>query len=177
MALYLPIRAISRSQNVRIGSQRILPIATSYVDISDGKTRRELMHHQAIGSIITVGALTASNSGTVVTTGVVVSEGVSATDLIISATAGELRNRSTGASVAVAATDVTLSAAHATLVRIDIVQVHTTTGVVTKKSGTAAASPVAATPDAGNISVAEINVPATDTAITNNQITDVRPRP
>jgi len=59
MALYLPIRPISRSQNVRIGGEHIKDVNTTYyVDISDGKTRRELQHHQAIGAVIVVGPLT-----------------------------------------------------------------------------------------------------------------------
>lgn len=176
MALYLPIRAFNRSQQVRIGRQKISPTATSYIDVSDAAVRKEFSYHSAIGSVFAVGPLTDNNSDVIVHWGAATDEGADNSDLIVHTGAGELYVRSTGTYVDVAATDSTLSAAHGTLVRIDIIQVNTTTGVVTKKNGTAAASPVAATPDAGNIAIASINVPATDTAITNNQITDVRPR-
>lgn len=63
MALYLPVRAASRSQKVRIGGQVLSATATSYVDISDIPTRRALQNHQAIGAVIVVGPLSASNVG------------------------------------------------------------------------------------------------------------------
>lgn len=63
MALYLPIRAISRSQQVRIGKEKITRDKTHYVDISDGAIRRDLEHYQALGSLIEVGPLSASNVG------------------------------------------------------------------------------------------------------------------
>jgi hypothetical protein len=63
MAQYLPIRAVSRSQQVRIGTQEITRDSTFYVDISDGKIRRDLERYQALGSIIVVGGLRADNSG------------------------------------------------------------------------------------------------------------------
>lgn len=176
MALYLPVRAISRSQKIRIGRQTATRDTTIYVDISDINTRRDVEHHQALGALLVVGALSASNVDTIVAWGADTDEGAANNDMVVRTYKGELRNRQTGAMVAVAQTDLTLTAAHATLVRIDIVQVHTTTGVVTKKDGTAAASPVAPTADASNIAIASINVPATDTAITTNQITDLRPR-
>src|SRR4051812_27072120 len=93
MALYLPIRAFNRSQNVRIGGQKILSTATSYVDLSVAATKKEFSYHSAIGAVYPVGALTASNNGTGrVVTGGVVSEGSNATDLLLAATAGEYRD-------------------------------------------------------------------------------------
>jgi hypothetical protein len=62
MALYLPIRAISRSQNVRIGGTKITRDTTHFVDISVGATRRDLERHQALGAVIVVGPLSAQNS-------------------------------------------------------------------------------------------------------------------
>lgn len=176
MALYLPVRAISRSQKIRLGRQTATRDTTIYVDISDINTRRDIEHHQALGALLVVGPLSVSNSDTVVAWGVDTDEGAANNDLVVRTYKGELRNRQTGVFVAVAQTDTTLSAADGTNPRIDIIQVHTTTGAVTKKNGTAAASPVAPTADASNIAVAQISVPATDTAITTNQVTDVRPR-
>ncbi len=174
MAQYLPVRAFNRSQQVRIGKQRVTPTATTFVDISDALQRKELAYHSAIGAVIPVGPLSASNADVVVNSGAYTDEGAANNDLIVRTYAGTLRNRQTGATVSVTQTDTTLSAADATNPRIDLIQVDATTGAVTKKTGTAAASPVAPTPDAGTIVVAQVSVPANDTAITTNQITDVR---
>jgi len=62
MAEYLPIRAFNRSQNVRIGGQKISATTTSYVDVSDAATRKELGYHSAIGAVYVIGDLTANNS-------------------------------------------------------------------------------------------------------------------
>lgn len=177
MALYLPIRAISRSQNVRVGGQKITVDSTAYVDISDGATRRELHHHQAIGAVIVVGGLSATNSDAVVREGVEVTPQGSP-DQTVDVAAGELIIRSTGGRVTVALVDnLAATAAHGSLARIDIVQVHTGTGVATYKAGTAAATPVAPSPDASNIAVARVARAANDNTIAAGDITDVRPRP
>jgi hypothetical protein len=176
MAEYLPIRGLSRSQSVRIGSQQITPNATYYVDISDGPTKRDLAHHSTLGSYIVVGPVSQDTGDVVVNWGVQTTQGANGTDLVITTEAGELRNRDTGDYVDVDSTDITLSAADATNPRIDIVQVNTTTGAVAKKNGTAAATPAAPAPDASNIVVAEVLLPANDTAVTTSQITDRRPR-
>lgn len=177
MALYLPIRAFNRSQQVRIDGQKILPTATTYVDISIGTVRKSVGYHSAIGAVYPVGSLTASNASVVFTNGVVVTA-QGTPDQTVAVSAGELRDRTTGVYVAVAAVSaLAASAAHATLARIDIVQVNTTTGVATYKAGTAAASPVAPAPDASNIVVANVGRAATDNTISTSDITDLRPRP
>lgn len=176
MALYLPIRAISRSQKIRVGRQTVTRDATVFADITDINTRRDLERHQAIGALLTVGPLSTSNADVVVASGVDTDQGASAVDMTVTTYKGELHNRQTGARVSVAQTDNTLVAADAVNPRSDIIQVHMTTGVVGKKTGVAAVSPSAPAPDAGNVAVARIDVPANDTAITTSQITDVRPR-
>lgn len=176
MALYLPIRAISRSQQVRIGGTEITRDATHYVDISDGKTRRDLERHQAFGAVIVVGSLTASNSdGVVVTGGAVTAQG--SPDQTVAVAAGELWNRGDGKYVSIVA-DAALaaSAAHGSLARVDIVQVDLDTGVASYKSGTAAASPVAPAPDSNKVAIANVARAATDNTIASGDITDVRPR-
>jgi hypothetical protein len=175
MAAYLPIRAISRSQSVRVGSQKALVDSTIYVDVTDGKVKRDLQHHAAIGAFLVVGPITEDTGDVIVDWGLQTTQGVSGADLIITTEAGELVNRQTGDKVDVDSTDLTLSDADATNPRIDIVQVHTGTGVVTKKDGTAAATPSQPAPDASNLLIAAVSVPANDTAITNSQITDLRP--
>lgn len=174
MAQYLPIRAFNRSQQVRIGKQKVLPTATTFIDIDDPVQRKEFGHHGSIGAVYVVGPLSASNSDVVVDSGAFTDEGAANNDLVVRTYAGTIRNRQTGATVAVAQTDTTLDAADGTNPRIDVIQVKASDGTVSKKTGTAAASPVAPTPDAGNYALARVSVPANDTAITNNQITDVR---
>lgn len=61
MALYLPIRALNRSQNVRIGGQKITATATSWVDLSDAKTKKEFTYHSTFGAVYPVGPLSAQN--------------------------------------------------------------------------------------------------------------------
>ncbi len=61
MAQYLGIRALTRSQQVRIGGQKITTDRTHFVDVSDGKTRRELNHHATCGAVVVVAGLSATN--------------------------------------------------------------------------------------------------------------------
>jgi hypothetical protein len=176
MASFLPIRAFNRSQQVRIASQKIKTDTTAYIDISDPKTLRELQHHSALGAVYPVGELSTSNA-TAVFEGATVDEGSNAADMVVQINAGRLYTRDTGVTiVAVKAGTITITAADATNPRIDIIQVHTTTGAVTKVDGTAAASPVAPAASATNVVIARVSVPANDTAITTDQITDVAPR-
>lgn len=175
MATYLPIRSISRSQSVRIGTQVVTPSTTTYVDISDGKTRRDLSHHTAIGAVIVVGPLSANNSDAVVISGGAVTAG---TGLSVNVSAGELEVRSSGVHVnGAAATNHALSAAHATLDRTDLVWWDTTSGAVghTNGANAAAGTSVAPTTPAGKVGLATVLVAATATV--PGTITDVRPRP
>lgn len=176
MAQYLPIRAFNRSQQVRIGKQKVLPTATTFIDIDDPVQRKEFGHHSSIGSVYVVGPLSASDVDVAVDFGASVNEGSSSSDLKLDITAGQLRNRQTGVitEVAAKADAVTLAAADGTKDRIDIVQIKTADGTVTKKDGTAATTPVAPSPDAGNIAVAQVLVEKTVTGIANSKITDVR---
>jgi hypothetical protein len=176
MSRYLPILGIHRSNSYRVGLQKLVPDNVIYVDIDDGAVKRDLQRHSAIGAYIIVGPLSQDTGDVVVQWGLQTTEGASGADLVITTEAGELRNRETGDLVDVDQTDLTIATADVTNPRIDLVQVHATTGVVTKKNGTAAASPAAPAPDANNIAIANVSVPANDTAITTNQITDRRPR-
>lgn len=177
MALYLPIRALNRSSNIRINGQKVVPGTTFYVDISAAGVAKELAYHSAIGQVYPVGPLTATNAPVVVREGVLVTPQGSP-DQTVDVSAGELYNRAAGTYVSVALVDnLAATAAHATLARIDIVQVNTTTGVATYKAGTAAASPVAPSADASNIVVATVARAATDNTVAAADITDVRTRP
>jgi hypothetical protein len=78
-----------------------------------------------------------------------------------------------GVAVAVAAGNVTITAAHATLPRKDIVVVSNA-GVKSATAGTAATQPLKPAIPANSVVLAEVYVPAADTAINSNQITDKR---
>jgi hypothetical protein len=181
MAPFLPVRPLNRSQGLRLGttgSQSLKdPTKTTYVDVGNGATRRDLAHHQAIGAVVVVGPLTNSTSTNVVVSGgQVTAQGTP--DQTVAVAASELRNRDTGAYVTGAASPtLSATAAHATLARIDLVQVNTTTGAVTYKAGTAAATPAAPAADAGTIVLAQVARAANDNTISTGDITDVRPRP
>ena len=66
MAEYLPIRAFNRSQNVRIGGQKISATTTSYVDVSVADVRKELGYHSAVGAVYVVDSLTNNDTQYVV---------------------------------------------------------------------------------------------------------------
>ena len=78
-----------------------------------------------------------------------------------------------GVNAAVAAGNVAIGAAHATLPRKDIVIVNTS-GVKAVTQGTAAAQPLKPPIPGSTVVLAEVYVPAADTAISSTQITDKR---
>jgi hypothetical protein len=175
MAEFLPVRALNRSQGVRINKQRVTNTKTTYVDLSNPVAKREFQHHSAIGAVFTVGPITNTSSEFVVQSGASTDQGSSASDMVVTTYAGVIKNRETGATVNVAQTDTTISTADATNPRNDLIQVDETSGAVSKVTGTAAASPAVPSAEAGKLAVAVVNVPANDTAITTNQISDLRP--
>lgn len=135
MAVYLPIRAISRSQNIRIGGQTITTTTTAFVDISDPETLTELHHHQAIGAIIPVGPLSSNNAANKVVEGLKVSEGSNPADMDLAATAGEVRKDDGTYVKGLADTSITVDTApDPGYQRIDLVSFHLadSTFVVTK---------------------------------------------
>lgn len=84
-----------------------------------------------------------------------------------------LRNR---VMYAVAAADVTITAADATNPRIDLIVV-TSAGALAVRAGTPAAAPKPSARTANDVVIAAVYVPATDTAIGTSQITDMRVTP
>ncbi len=114
MAPFLPVRAISRSQAVRVGRQTLKTGRTTYVDlgsqVESGGVKagsplpyspfKELQNHLAIGAVIVVGALTnTANPWVLEGTGGVASA-TKAAEPEVAVTAGELYNRDTGQYVA-----------------------------------------------------------------------------
>lgn len=78
-----------------------------------------------------------------------------------------------GTALTVASGNVTIAAADGTNPRFDLIVVDSS-GVKRRRGGTAAAAPVFPVPTAGDVVLAAIYVPAADTAIASNQITDKR---
>lgn len=80
---------------------------------------------------------------------------------------------SNGVLFAVAAADVTITAAHATLPRLDLIVV-TNAGALAVRAGTAASAPKPPARSANDVVIAQVYVPAADTAIATTQIKDRR---
>jgi len=177
MAPFLPIRATSRSQAVRIGKQTVKQGTTTYVDLaasveSSGHLAgsslpyspyKELQNHLAIGAVIVVGDLTASNSEFVeigaATAGEVTVLAENEKEFEIKVAAGEIKNRNTGVYQATEAkTNAKTKAAKKEKEKIDRVEVKTSTGAVKFTLGTEAAEGKAVAPaeTAGYITVALI---------------------
>jgi hypothetical protein len=80
---------------------------------------------------------------------------------------------SNGTMFAVAAADVTITAADATNPRLDLIVV-TSAGALAVRAGTPAAAPKPPARTANDVVIAVVYVPANDTAIATSQITDMR---
>ena len=93
-------------------------------------------------------------------------------DMTVAVAAGVVRNAD-GTTAVVAAGNVTITTAHATNPRLDLV-VASNAGVKSVTAGTAAASPVFPAIPANSVVLAAVYVPATNTALATNQITDKR---
>jgi hypothetical protein len=107
--------------------------------------------------------------------GVVSGGGVTAQgspDMTVAIAAGTIRIAS-GAQVAVTSGNGTISAADATNPRIDLVSASDA-GTKTVTAGTAAASPKPPALPSGHVALAMVYVPANDTTIASDQITDKR---
>lgn len=184
MAPFLPVRAVSRSQGIRIGKQRVKTGTTTYVDLASqvetagvkaGSSLpyspfKELQNHLAIGAVFVAGPITGSNSTVVVSQGLVTSATKEA-EPEVATTAGEIRNRDTGKSVSsagfVAAKKKVTAAGKE---RIDIISVNKTTGATTYTAGTAAlvgAAVAKATP-AEDVLVSTITFTESETTVVSN---------
>jgi hypothetical protein len=93
-------------------------------------------------------------------------------DMTVAIATGVIRIAS-GAQVAVTSGNGTITTANATNPRIDLVSVSEA-GTKTVTAGTAAASPKPPDLPSGNVALAMVYVPANDTTIATNQITDKR---
>lgn len=176
MPRYIRIRGLARN-GIRIKNQMVKNTGEVLVDLDDAAVRRDLQRHSAVGAYITVPNVSSSSTSpaAVLQGGVVTPQGTP--DQTVDVSAGTLFNKSTGTYVDWALVDNQAhSAASGANPRKDIVQVNYVTGVVSKKDGTAAASPVAPDPDANNIVLAVVTRPTSDNTIASADIADVRPR-
>jgi hypothetical protein len=180
MAPFLPVRAVNRSQRVRIGKQTVKVGTTTYVDLAStvetggipaGSSLpyspfKELQNHVAIGAVIVVGPITASNNDWVeVGTGGVTTATKEA-EPKVATTAGEVNNRATNAYFAfpeLAAKKIKVAAAGKE--RIDIVTVKEAGGSApTITAGVAALKGAAVAPATPEKELLLATVKVTDVA-------------
>lgn len=169
MAEILGIRAFNRSQRVRVGLKELTTNKTAYVNLSNGRVRRDLQNHSSIGAFLTVEPLQeiGAVNGFVLAGGSVTASAVPDLNLDVSLGVIEIG----GVRASFAATQVTIAAADATNPRYDLVTVDSS-GAVSVVAGTPAADPKI--PTTTNVVLAVVKVPATDTAITDDQVRDIR---
>lgn len=154
MAEYIGIRAFNRSSAVRINKTKILSTATTFIDVSDAVQKKEFAYHSTLGQVYVVGGLSTSLIVTLDGLGVTPTETESKK---VAVAAGELFNRSTGALVLVAATELEITKT-TTKPRIDNVVIKLSTGVATIQAGTAAEAPVAPTVEEGYVVIATLTL-------------------
>jgi len=93
---YQGVRAFNRSQNVRIGGQKVTPSANAFVDLDDPKATKEYSYHSAIGSVFPIDNISDWNDAVVVFSGGVTATPATMSGLtavVVTVSAGELRNR------------------------------------------------------------------------------------
>lgn len=173
MAEFIKVRGLSRKGNgVRVNKKMVDNTRTRVFDLDDAVTRRDIARHTTLGQLIVVG----DTDYALAATGAVVSAGTTTT---VSVSLGSLKVANAGgttSTVVIAAVANTAVAANASGVdRTDIIQVNTTTGAATVKTGNAATLPTMA-PDAGNITIATVKVPSPLGSSASYIITDVAPR-
>lgn len=125
---------------------------------------------QAEPDSVDIDILTAGHSATGVVSGCAVTAQGSP-DMTVAVASGTVSIL--GVNQAVTSGNVTITAAHATLARKDIVVVGNT-GTKSVTAGTAAAQPLKPAVPANSVVLAEVYVPAADPAVNTNQITDKR---
>lgn len=170
MSELLGIRAFHRSQRIRIGQKQIQPNITTFVNLTNPVVRRDIQKHSAIGAFLTVTPLTTTADAGYVVQGGKVTQSTAAS-LVVNVASGVVKIN--GTNVSFAATTKTVTTADTTNPRFDIITVNAS-GAVTLTAGTAAPAPVIPAVPANSTTLAVITVPASDTTITNDQISDVR---
>jgi hypothetical protein len=201
MAPFLPVRAVSRSQRVRIGGVTIAAPKTSseegsvvngvlygttYVDLNPSSTAgkpkaypplKELKNHLTLGAVIVVGPLTNSNATVVIQSGYLVTNTKSKTPSL-KVSSGVIENRSTGVyQFNLETVEKTLAEAAAGKEIVTAVFVKESNGAVKIEEGAEAAEGTAKAPvtPAGSFLISTVVVKnAAETAA--NSATNVGPR-
>jgi hypothetical protein len=160
MAPFLPVATISRSQNIRLGRgpmggssslpnelnlrtvSQVAPqsgqlICAYYANLGDVNVKRDLQHHQAIGSLIVLGSLTNTYSDLFRTNGLAVTAG---TGFAVNVAAGGIQSRAYGSRLPVVAQVVT-PAAPSAIDRTDLL-VLTNAGIAAFMTGAIGVTPV-----------------------------------
>lgn len=173
MAEYVKVRGLSRT-SLRIGSVKVTNKHTVVLNLDDSVTRQAIQRHSALGSLTIVGDVAPTNTAIdVITTGCQVAPRDSGRVLDVAAGTITL---AAGTTRAVAGGTVTVTAAHATLPRVDLVSADNTTGALTITAGTARATgPAAPATPLNGVPLAHVEVPPNSAAI--GSVNDVRPLP
>lgn len=187
MAPFLPIVALSRSQNVRIGRS---PNAVSvpdfgqfnstapgkdaqtgalnvpaYVDLGDPIHRRDLQRHSSVGGVIGIGPISQTVTSDLLISGSQPTAVTVTNQLKATLGAFTLKSRTYGATMAVAGKTVSFAANAVANPRNDLV-VADNFGNLSVVQGTAAASPVDPPVPANKTVVARVVIPASATLTT-----------
>lgn len=172
MGEYLPVRALNRSQTVRINKERVRSGITSYVNLEDPVQKKEFSYHSAIGALVVVGSLRTSLPATAVN-GLAATAVSPATTKKVAYTEGRVRDSEGNLHKVVAGTTAEFGAAAANP-RIDVVEVKTDGSEVKVKKGTEGASPTAPAVDSGFIAIAQVALAKEFTEVKAENVTDVR---
>jgi len=180
---YIAVRAFNRSQAVRIGGQKVLTGASSYIDTDDPKVRKELAYHSSIGAVYTTGPVSNSGNGVSVrnNTGLKVTLTYSSPNFTAAVAAGEIFNRETSTITTVTGANATTTGLVAGTgnLRADIVWVDNYDASVGVTAGTAAATGTQVVPfssvPANKTPIAVIIYPAAASAASDATVIDIRP--
>lgn len=129
--------------------------------------------NQSIWMQTDINAIIAAINGDGVVSGCVVSEDGGGASMDLDVTAGSVQISDTTYSITGGAAAATISTAHGTNPRIDLVCANTSS-ILTVTAGTAAVNPKAPDIPANSVLLAMVYVPASDTTIADNQIIDKR---
>jgi hypothetical protein len=170
MATYLPVRAFNRSQNVRIGKQKVSATVNTYIDVDDAVSRKELGYHSAIGAVYHTGPLTDHNKAALITSGFATDtqSGSAPTNKVQTIASGVYVNRDTATVVSVSGADTITNIALAASgkKRIDLVYLDTADNAFKITTGTEVASAgTAVAPTATSTQIALFTVAVSDSAI------------
>jgi hypothetical protein len=178
MPPFIGVRAISRSQNVRVGGQKLTETVTTYVDLDPASPNipnaypavKELRSHLALGALIVVEPLTWTASDWAVKNGVVTTAtAAGGKESTIATTAGAVTQRSTGAETLVETESKAYASTIAGKDRYDIITANeSAVGKAKYLAGSAAATGKAVVPQ----TTEEVKLAEYATKLAKGEITD-----